>query len=93
MAEIEDRVDLGVAARLLDRTRPRPMACCPRDGEPLVSTFERRGAEFLCMVCGGWFGFLSPSPREATPELDARYEELRARFRAGERPETSGRYE
>lgn len=86
MSDIDDQVNLSVAARLLDESKPRPMACCPTDGEPLVGTLEQRGAEFLCMVCGRYFGFLSPMPKDPTPELNARYEELRARFKAGERP-------
>lgn len=84
--EVDDKIDLGVAARLMDRDKPRPMATCPSDGEPLISTFERRGAEFLCMVCGRWLGFLSPEPADPTTELEARHAELQARFDAGERP-------
>lgn len=85
---IEDPVNFGTAFDLLGRGRdgkPAPMACCPRDGEPLISTFERAGAEFLCMVCGGWFGFLAPNPGDAEA-LAGRYAELKARFDAGERP-------
>lgn len=63
-----------------------PMACCPRDDEPLIMTMERRGAEFVCMVCGTWYGFLAPKPLAPTPELMARLAELQARFDAGERP-------
>lgn len=85
---VTDRVDIGVAARLLDRKKPAPMACCPRDGEPLISTMRWRKAEFACMVCGGLFGFLSPRPREVTPELQARHDELLARFKAGDLPES-----
>lgn len=85
MSEIDDRIDLGNALRIMDKTQPRPYACCPRDGEPLISTLERAGAEFVCVVCGSWFGFLSPKPGLPTPERAARYDELRARFNAGER--------
>lgn len=84
----EDPVNIGTALDLIGRQRegkPAPMACCPRDNEPLISTFERPGAEFLCMVCGGWFGFLAPVPGDAE-QLQARYAELLARFDAGERP-------
>lgn len=63
-----------------------PYALCPRDKEPLVSTIEHQGAEFLCMVCGTWYGFMAPVPGVPTPELDARHEELRAAFDRGERP-------
>lgn len=88
MESIDDRIDVGTAARLLghDPAKPKPYACCPRDNEPLISTIERAGAEFVCMVCGRWYGFLSPTPRDPSPELAARYDELLARFRAGERP-------
>jgi hypothetical protein len=86
MSDIDDRIDLGNALRITDKTKPRPYACCPRDGEPLITSLERRGAEFVCLVCGGWFGFLSPKPGDPTPELDARYAELKARYDAGERP-------
>jgi hypothetical protein len=47
---IEDRLDVGTALDLIGRKaagKPAPMACCPRDGEPLIGTFERAGAEFL----------------------------------------------
>lgn len=85
---IHDPINLGTALDIIgrDKSKPRPYAGCPRDREPLISTIERRGAEFLCMVCGGWFGFLAPTPIEPTPEVDARYAELQARFDAGERP-------
>lgn len=81
---VTDKVDLGVAARLL--SGERPMATCPSDGEPLVSTLERRGAEFVCAVCGCWYGFLSPRPATCTPELEARHKELDAAWRAGTAP-------
>lgn len=57
-----------------------PMACCPTDREPLVATMEFRGAEFVCMVCGTKYGFLSAIGRPITPELQARHDELRARY-------------
>jgi hypothetical protein len=85
---IDDPVDVLKGIDLLMRARdgkPAQMACCPRDGEPLIMTMERRGAEFHCMVCGAWLGFLAPTGKDGTPELDARYTELRERFRAGER--------
>lgn len=61
-----------------------PTACCPRDREPLIATFERRGAEFHCLICGGWFGFLAPVKRYGD-DVAARHDELKARFDAGER--------
>lgn len=64
---------------------PAPMACCPRDDEPLIATFERAGAEFCCLICGTWYGFLAPKPLEATAERTARYDELLARWQNGER--------
>lgn len=73
------------ALDLINRDEP-PTACCPKDGEPLMSTFRYPGAEFVCMVCGGEFGFLAPTPKKDTPELRARHDELRARFDAGETP-------
>lgn len=85
VSETDDRVEIGTALRLLDKEKPRPMACCPRDGGPLIATFERRGAEFHCLGCGGWFGFLSPTPKDPTPELEALYADLKAAFDAGTR--------
>jgi hypothetical protein len=60
-------------------------ATCRFDDTPLISTFEQPGAEFYCMTCGRYFGFLDPKPATPTPELTAQYEALRARFKAGER--------
>ena len=80
---IDDRLDLGNALRLLDKTAPPPMATCPADGEPLVPTFERSGAEFTCVVCGRWYAFCAAcEPAESTPELEARLEELTAQYDA-----------
>ena len=76
---------IATAMDLINRKEP-PMACCPKDGEPLMSTFRYPGAEFVCMVCGSAYGFLAPTPKEETPELKARHDELRARFDAGETP-------
>lgn len=81
---IDDRIDIGTAMKIA--SGGRPMACCPTDGEPLVSTFERPGAEFVCAVCGRWLGFLSPTPKDSTPELEARQEELAAAWKAGTSP-------
>ncbi len=61
-------------------------AVCPKDGEPLVMSLERAGYEFVCIICGNWLGFLSPNGATPTPELDARYEELLAQYKAGKRP-------
>ena len=57
-----------------------PMATCPADGEPLVSTLEFRGVEFVCVPCGRTYGFLSPAPAESTPEIEARLAVLQAQY-------------
>jgi hypothetical protein len=77
---IEDELNMDTAARLLNRSKPAPMACCPKDGEPLISTLRWRGAEFFCMVCKTKYGFLSPTPKDVTPELQARHDELQEQF-------------
>lgn len=73
----------GAVADIQERKRegrPAPMATCPRDDEPLMSTFEFPGAEFYCQVCRGTYGFLDPKPAETTPELQARHDELRVSY-------------
>jgi hypothetical protein len=61
-------------------------ACCPKDGEPLIPTFEVAKKEFYCMVCGTYWEFLSPVGKpDDTPGLGERYLELKAKFDAGER--------
>ena len=60
--------------------RVAPMATCPRDGAPLIATMAFRKAEFYCLECGARLGFLSPRPAAPTPELDARYEALKAEW-------------
>lgn len=76
---------VAASLNLMNRDEP-PMACCPEDGEPLISTFRYPGAEFVCMVCGNRLGFLSPTPKTNTPELQARHDQLRALFDAGVEP-------
>lgn len=76
---------LAASLDLMGRKEP-PTATCRQDGAPLIATLEMPGAEFLCMECGTYCGFLDPAPAESTPELEARYHELKARFDAGERP-------
>jgi hypothetical protein len=78
VGDVNDKINLDTAARLIGGERP--MACCPRDDEPLVSTLEFPGAEFICVVCGTKYGFLAPTPRPSTPELWARYEELKEQW-------------
>lgn len=80
MSADRDEVNVGLALDLVGRKRdgvPAPMATCHVDDEPLVSTMEFPGAEFYCVVCGRTYGFLSPKPAEATPELEARHAVLR----------------
>lgn len=59
---------------------PVPVATCPTDGEPLVLTFEWRGFEFYCVVCGRHLDFLEPTAAEETPELMARHAQLEAQY-------------
>jgi len=60
--------------------KPAPMATCPHCREPLIGTFQFRGKEFICMGCRRLWGFVEPIPAEATPELEARYLELKAKW-------------
>ena len=62
--------------------KPAPMATCPACGEPLIATFKFRGKEFVCVECHKLWGFVDPTPVESTPELDARYQELKAKWDA-----------
>lgn len=72
---------------LMDKKDDPPTACCPKDGEPLIFTFKYPGAEFVCMVCGGMFGFLAPRPKDSsTPGLAERHEYLQTQFDAGVAP-------
>lgn len=74
-------LDTVRALNLMGRSEP-PMAMCPRcPREPLVMTFEVPGAEFTCLGCDGWFGFLDPRPVESTPELDAMHDEREAAYK------------
>lgn len=73
--------DIAAGLNLIGAKEP-PIALCPRckGDEPLVMTFEMRGAEFHCTVCRGWFGFLDPRPGKSTPELMALHDEREARY-------------
>lgn len=53
------------------------MACCPCCDEPLVVTLAFRFKEFYCVCCGATWGFLDPNPKDPTPDLMARADELR----------------
>ena len=59
-----------------------PIATCPSCSEPLVGTFKFPGKEFICVACRGLWGFVEPTPAEATPELLARLKELKAQWQA-----------
>lgn len=63
---------------------------CPRDGEPVVYTFEFRGAEFYCVVCDWRGGTPHYVNAPATPELAARAAELSERYER-ERAQREGR--
>lgn len=63
----------------------RPYAGCPKCAEPLIGTFEVPQKEFVCIICGTYYAFLSPMPLDVTPERDARYAELKALFDKGVR--------
>lgn len=76
----EDRIDYETAVTLLQGTKP--MACCPHDGEPLICTLEFNGAEFYCVTCERTYGFLSPTPKPWTAELQARHDELEVVYQA-----------
>jgi hypothetical protein len=63
---------------------------CPRDGAPVVFTFEFPGAEYHCVECG-WLGdIFGPGRAPATPDLVARFDTLSDRYEA-ERAERTGR--
>lgn len=64
---------------MTDATTPADMRVCANDGEPLVWTFEFRGAEYYCVVCHGHedtFGCRAP----ATADLQLRHTELREQY-------------
>lgn len=75
--------------------RKAPIACCPRDGAPLVSTMAFSKAEFYCLDCGSHLGFLDP--RRGDPEdagLVTRMEAYEAEWKdnAGGKLLTAGGY-
>jgi hypothetical protein len=76
---------LGKVFDVMERKKsgkPAPMATCPKCGEPLIVTLRVPGKEFVCVECKGLWEFLEPNPVEATPELEARYQELKAKWDA-----------
>lgn len=58
--------------------KPAPIATCPKCREPLIGTIKFPKKEFICVACRRTWGFLDPQPMEATPELQTRYETLKA---------------
>ena len=74
---------LEMALDMADRkknNRPSPWATCPACDEPLISTLKFPKKEFICVVCRRTWSFLEPKPVEATPELEARYKVLKAKW-------------
>ena len=55
---------------------------CPKDGEPVIFTFEFPGAEYVCVVCGSTYGIFSIDRALAADGLVARYEELSEQYEA-----------
>ena len=74
---------LGMVLDMQERKKsgkPAPMATCPRCDEPLISTIKFRGKEFICVACRRLWEFLQPKAAEVTPELQTRYDELKAQW-------------
>lgn len=74
-----------LALDAMDRKRAgkeAPVATCPACGEPLVGTLKFRGKEFICVECRRLWGFVEPTPKDATPELLERLAELKAKWKA-----------
>lgn len=85
LEELEKIKALGMALGSNDPDKwggKAPMATCPTCGEPLIGTFRFPGKEFVCMGCRRLWGFVEPTPQVSTPELEARYAELKAQFDA-----------
>ena len=83
MSELEKVKALGMALGSNDSEKwggKPPMATCPHCSEPLIATFRFRGYEFVCVCCERKWGFVDPVPVVSTPELEARYAELKARW-------------
>lgn len=53
---------------------------CPRCGEPVVFTFEFRGAEHYCVECEWKGGIFDANEAAATPARVARFGELEDRY-------------
>lgn len=81
MSEKVKAFELAFDAMERKRTgKPAPMATCPACGEPLIMTLRFPGKEFICVECRRLWGFVEPTPKEETPEIRARYEELKAKW-------------
>ena len=78
--EIKAFVMVLAAIARKQQGKPAPMATCPNCREPLIGTLRFRGKEFVCVGCGRLWGFVDPIPTESTPELEARYRELKAKW-------------
>ena len=62
---------------------------CPRDGEPIIYTFEFPGVERYCVVCGWTGDIFAGRTVPPTPGLVARHVELTDRYER-ERSERTG---
>ena len=83
MSEIEKIKALGMALGSNASEKwggSPPVATCPHCSEPLIGTLRFRGYEFVCVCCERKWGFVEPVPKESTPELMARYAELKAKW-------------
>lgn len=58
----------------------RPTKYAVHCGVPLIPTMVFRKAEFYCLECGAALGMFSPMTSKATPELHAKYDELKAEW-------------
>jgi hypothetical protein len=76
---MSDALDIAKGRDLIGR-KVTPLAGCPSCKAPLISTMVFARAEFYCLECGQRWGFLNPTPLDPTPELDARYEALKAEW-------------
>lgn len=53
---------------------------CTDPPTPLMATFHWKGYEWLCLSCGGLKTFFGASSADAVPELQERYDALRAEW-------------
>jgi hypothetical protein len=74
-------IDTIKALDLMSRKEP-PVALCRNDAQPLVSTMLWPRAEWLCLACGGHYGWLDPLKGEPTPELVALSEQRRDEWKS-----------